>query len=164
MTDSTTYTCKHGSTPILSARNYHSWKNNITNLLAIDDSLEIVLGTELTPAVNTTAQARDFRKWSQRAFGMLWSSTEPSIRTFLNHVRHSDLHAAWEALRKRYNIVAPQSARVASLARLHSAVMKPGMSVSDYISSLLDISQKLEGTPDEVTERYLIMRIFATLP
>jgi len=38
------------------------------------------------------------------------------------------------------------------------------MSVSDYISSLSDISQELEGTPDEVTERYLIMRIFATLP
>jgi len=42
--------------------------------------------------------------------------------------------------------------------------MKPEMSVSDYISSLLDISQELERTPDEVTERYLIMRIFATLP
>jgi len=42
--------------------------------------------------------------------------------------------------------------------------MKPGMSVSDYISSLSDISQELEGTLDEVTERYLIMHIFATLP
>ena len=42
--------------------------------------------------------------------------------------------------------------------------MKPGTSVSNYISSLSDISQELEGTPDEVTERYLIMRIFATLP
>jgi len=41
--------------------------------------------------------------------------------------------------------------------------MKPGISVSDNISSLSDISQELEGTPDEVTERYLIMRIFATL-
>jgi len=81
MTDSTTYTCKHGSTPILSARNYHSWKNNITNLLAMDDSLEIVHGTELASTGNATAQARDFRKRSQRAFGMIWSSTEPSIRT-----------------------------------------------------------------------------------
>jgi len=43
-------------------------------------------------------------------------------------------------------------------------MMKPRMSVSDYISSLLDISQELEGTPEEVTERYLIMRIFTTLP
>ena len=58
MTDSTTYTCKHGSTPILSARNYHSWKNNITNLLAMDDSLEIVLGTELAPVPTTTPSAR----------------------------------------------------------------------------------------------------------
>jgi len=57
MTDSTMYTCKHGSTPILSARNYHSWKNKITNLLAMDDSLGIVLGMELAPASDATAQA-----------------------------------------------------------------------------------------------------------
>ena len=54
MTDSTTYTCKHGLTPILSARNYHSWNNNITNLLAMADSLDIVLGMELAPAGNAT--------------------------------------------------------------------------------------------------------------
>jgi len=34
------------------------------NLLTMDDSLEIVLGTELAPASNATVQARDFRKWS----------------------------------------------------------------------------------------------------
>ena len=164
MTDSTTYTCKHGLTPILSARNYHSWKNNITNLLAMDDSLEIVLGTELAPAGNAIAQARDFAKQSQCTFVMIWSSTEPSIRTFLNRLGHRDLHATWEALRERYDVAASQSVRVSTLARLHSAVMKLGMSVSDYISSLSDISQGLEGTPDEVTERYMIMRIFATLP
>jgi len=95
---------------------------------------------------------------------MIWSSTEPSIRTFLNCLGHRDPHAAWEALRERYHVAAFESARVATLARLLSAVMKPGMSVSDYISSLSDISQELEGTPDEVTERYLIMSIFATLP
>jgi len=164
MTDSTTYTCKHGLTPILRAGNYHSWKNNITNLLAIDDSLEIVLGTELATVGNATAQARDFRKRSLLAFGMIWPSTEPSIRTFLKRLGNRDLHTAWEALRERYDTAASQFARVATLARLPSAVMKPGMSVSDYISSLSDISQELEGTPDEVTERYLIMRIFATLP
>ena len=31
----------------------------------MDDSLNIVLGTELAPAANATAQARDFRKRSQ---------------------------------------------------------------------------------------------------
>jgi len=41
--------------------------------------------------------------------------------------------------------------------------MKLGMSVSEYISSLSDISQELEGTPDEVTKLHLIMRIFTTL-
>jgi len=126
MTDSTTYTCKHGSTPILSARNYHSWKNNITNLLAMDDSLEIVFGTELAPSANATAQARDFRKRSQRAVEMIWSSTEPCIRTILNCLGHRDLHAAWEALHERYDVAASQFAHVATLAHLHSTVMTSG--------------------------------------
>jgi len=163
MTDFTTYTCKHGLTPILSVRNYHSWKNNITNLLAMDDSLEIVFGLELAPASNATAQARDFRKQLQRAFGMIWSSTEPSIRMFLNHLGCHNPHAAWEVLRERYDVAASQCTGVATLACLHSAVMKPVMSVLGYISSLSDISQELEGTPDEVVEQYLIMRIFVTL-
>ena len=64
MTDSTNYTCKYGSIPILSASNYHSWKNNITNLLAMEDTLDIVLGTELATAAKLTAQVRDFRKES----------------------------------------------------------------------------------------------------
>jgi len=54
MTDSTMYTCKRGSTPILSARNYHSWKNNITNLLAMNDSL-IIQHTPNDPRYNTLA-------------------------------------------------------------------------------------------------------------
>jgi len=67
----------------------------------MDDSLEIVLGTELAPAGNVTAQARDFRKGSQRAFEIIYSSTEPSIQTFLNRLGHRDPHSAWEALRER---------------------------------------------------------------
>jgi len=118
----------------------------------MDDSLGIVLGTELPPAANTTAQVRDFCKWSQRAFGMIWSSTKPSIRTFLNRLGHHDPHLAWKALREQYDSAASQSARVATLAHLHSADMKPGTSVSNYISSLSDICQELEGTPDEVTK------------
>jgi len=60
----------------------------------MDDSLEIVLGTKLAPSGNATAQDRDLRKRSQRAFGMIWLSTEPSIRTFLNHRGYRDPHAA----------------------------------------------------------------------
>jgi len=65
MSNSTTYTCRFGSTPFHSADNYHSWKNNISNLLAMDGSLEIALGMELPPAANVTAKVRDFYKRSQ---------------------------------------------------------------------------------------------------
>jgi len=37
----------------------------------MDDSLDIVLRTELAPAANTTAEVRDFLKRLQRAFGMI---------------------------------------------------------------------------------------------
>jgi hypothetical protein len=112
MTDSSIYTCKHGSIPFLSARNYHSWKNHIMNLLAMDDSLEIVLCRELVPAANATAaQVRDFRQRSNRAFGMIWSSSGPSIRTVLKRLGHRDPHKAWEALRERYDVAASHRTR-----------------------------------------------------
>ena len=60
----------------------------------MEDALDIVFGTELAPAVNATAQVRDFCKRSNRAFGMIWSSTEPSIRTFLTRLGHRDPHQA----------------------------------------------------------------------
>ena len=83
---------------------------------------------------------------------MIWSSIKHSIQTFVNRLGHRDTHLTWEALRERYDTAASQSARVATLAHLHSAVMKPGTSVSNYISSLSDTCQELEGIPDEVTE------------
>jgi len=36
----------------------------MTNLLIIDDSIEIVLGVELAPACDATAHAQNFRKQS----------------------------------------------------------------------------------------------------
>jgi len=52
----------------------------------MDDSVKIAFGTEIAPAGNATAQARDFRKRSQRALGMIWLSIEPSIPTLLNRL------------------------------------------------------------------------------
>ena len=44
--ESTKHTCKHGSTDLLSTQNYHGWKNDIMDFLGMDDTLDIVLGTE----------------------------------------------------------------------------------------------------------------------
>jgi len=71
---------------------------------------------------------------------------------FLNCLGHRNLYAGWEALRERYNVTASQSAHIITLIHLHCPMMNPRMSVSDYISSLLDSTQELEGTPDGVTE------------
>ena len=57
MTNSTKYPCKHGLTPTLSVRNCYSWKNNIMNLLVMDNSLEIDLGMVLAPGGSVIAQA-----------------------------------------------------------------------------------------------------------
>jgi len=67
--ESTKYTCKHGSTELLSAQNYHGWKNDIMAFLGMDDALDIVLGTE-APQGKASAQARDYRKRSNRAIAL----------------------------------------------------------------------------------------------
>jgi len=82
---------------------------------------------------------------------------------FLNCLRYCDPHAGWEALGKQFEVTTSKCAHIANLTRLHSTMIMAGISVLDYISSLADMSQELEGAPGEVTERYLIMRICATL-
>jgi len=46
---SSTYTCKHGSTEMLTPRNYHTWKADIMVFLTCENALEIVLGNEDPP-------------------------------------------------------------------------------------------------------------------
>ena len=84
------FTCKYGSTDLLTVRNYHSWNNDIMDFLASDDALEITLGTEDPPAGNATALARDYRKRSGGAFGM--------IRSFISTLGHRDPARLWVAL------------------------------------------------------------------
>ena len=134
------------------------------DFLASDDALEITLGTEDPPAGNATALARDYRKRSGRAFGMIRSSTEPSIRSFISTLGHRGPARLWVTLRERYNTSASQSGRIATLERFHASSMKPDMSVATYIATLTDMRQELAGSEEEITETAMRSRILSTLP
>ena len=104
MSSKAKFTCKYGTTDFLTARNYHTWKHDIMDFLASDDALEITLGTEEAPHGKATALARDYRKRSGRAFGMIRSSTDPEVRLFVNSLEHRDPARLWVALREKYDI------------------------------------------------------------
>jgi hypothetical protein len=79
---SSKYTCKYGTTDYLTARNYHTWKRDLSAFLEGEDALEIVLGNEHPPAANATAQFRDYRRRSGRAYALIYSS-DARVRSFI---------------------------------------------------------------------------------
>ena len=164
MSSKAKFTCKYGTTDFLTARNYHTWKHDIMDFLASDDALEITLGTEEAPHGNATALARDYRKRSGRAFGMIRSSTDPEVRLFVNSLEHRDPARLWVALREKYDTSLSQAGRISILERFHTSTMKPDTSVSVYISTLKSMRQELAGSEEEITERVLLARLLSTLP
>jgi len=72
---SSTYTCKHGSTELLTPRNYHTWKADLTVFLRCENALEIVLGNENPPPANASFAMREsYKKRLGHATGMVCSS------------------------------------------------------------------------------------------
>jgi hypothetical protein len=79
---------------------------------------------------------------------MIWPSSEYSIRIFRNRLIHRGSRLSWRVLAEGHDTARSQSARIATLSRLYYAVMKPGTSVSDHISSFSRFCQELEGKKD----------------
>ena len=78
---SSTYTCKHGSTEMLTPRNYHTWKADIMVFLTCENALEIVLGNEDPPPANASFAMREsYKKRLGLATGMF---THPSNPVFV---------------------------------------------------------------------------------
>lgn len=100
----------------------------------MEDSLDIVLGIEPPPPANASAQVRDNRRRTNLAYGIIRSSANRSVRTFISSLGHRDPQRAWEAVRARYDTNSSQSGRVTILSRFHTSVMKPSIPVSENIS------------------------------
>ena len=112
---SSTYTCKHGSTEMLTPRNYHTWKADIMVFLTCENALEIVLGNEDPPPANASFAMREsYKKRLGLATGMVYSSVEPSIRAIINKLPDRNPAQIWTALGEKFNTAASRSGRMAS--------------------------------------------------
>jgi len=109
---SSTYTCKHGSTEILTPRNYHTWKADIMVFITCENGLEIVLGNEDPPLANVSCAMREsYKKRLGLATGMVYSSVEPSIRAIINKLPDCNPTQIWIALGEKFNTAASRSGR-----------------------------------------------------
>ena len=84
--ESTKFTCKHGSTEMLNDRNYHSWKRSLKAFLIAEDAFGIVTGTEAPPNTGATAQLRDFRRRSGRAYSLIYASSDETTRSLIDNL------------------------------------------------------------------------------
>jgi len=161
---SSTYTCKHGSTEMLTPRNYHAWKADLTVFLRCENALEIVLGNEDHPPANASFAMREsYKKRLGYATGMVYSSVEPSIRSVINKLPNQQPAHVWAALGQKYNTATSRSGRLAIRRRFQLTTMKKDGLVQDFISSLTALQQELVGTPEEISDDSLISHLLANL-
>jgi len=144
------FTCKHGSTEMLNDRNYHSWKCSLKAFLIAEDVFGIVTGTEAPPNVGTTAQLRDFRCYSGRAYSLIYASSDKTTQSLIDNLPNKEPNHVWTALRLAFNISASLSRRLTTVRRFHKTTMKPDTSASAYISTLMDIRQPLTGSQKRI--------------
>ena len=161
---SSTYTYKFGTMEMLNPRNYRTWKAGITIFLRCQNALEIVLGNETPPAADASSQLREsYQKRFGRARTMVYSSVEPTIRAFIDTLPDRDPARIWVALRERYSTATSRSDRLAIYRRFLLATMKPGTSVSEYISTLTGLQRELAGTREEISDVTLISHLLNNL-
>jgi len=162
--ESTKFTCKHGSMEMLNNRNYHSWKCSLKAFLIAEDAFGIVTGTEAPPNAGATAQLRDFRRRSGRAYSLIYASSDETTRSLIDNLPNEEPDHVWTALRLAFDTSASLSGRLTTVRRFHKTTMKPGTSVSAYISTLKDIRQPLAGSQERISDNVLIGHLLSTLP
>jgi len=162
--ESTKFTCKHSSTEMLNDRNYHSWKRSLKAFLIAEDTFGIVTGTKAPPNAGATAQLRDFRRRSRRAYSLIYASSGETTRSLIHNLPNEEPNHVWTALRLAFDTSALMSSRLTTIRRFHKTTMKPGTSVSAYISTLKDIRQPLAGSQEHISDNVLIGHLLYTLP
>jgi len=162
--ESMKFTYKHGSTEMFNDRNYHSWKRSLKAFLIAEDAFGIVTGTEAPPNAGATAQLRGFRRRSGRAYSLIYASSDETSRSLIDNLPNEEPNHVWTALGLAFDTSASLSGRLTTVCHFHKTTMKPGTSVSAYISTLKDIRQPLTGTQECISDNVLIGHLLSTLP
>jgi uncharacterized protein YheU (UPF0270 family) len=167
------YTCKYGSTDMLTATNYHAWKRDMEAFLLSEDALDIVEGREQAPNAGSregTRDAsmreaiRDFRRRSGRAYAMITTSCDDSVRNLIDDVPRGDCVAVWKTLKDHLDTSKTRSGRIEIVRRFHRLRMSPDSTISEYISKLRETRKELAGSPEQITDETLTNHLLSTLP
>jgi len=149
---------------MLTPRNYHAWKADLTVFLRCENALEIVLGNEDHPPANASFAMREsYKKQLGYATRMVYSLVEPSIRSVINKLPNQQPAHIWAALGQKYNTATSRSGQLAIRRRFQLTTMKKDGLVQDFISSLTALQQELVGTPEEISDDSLISHLLANL-
>ena len=76
------YKCKYGETRKLTAKNWHQWSRDMEFFLQAEDALEIILGLEEEPEVDS-GEYLDHRKRLGKAAAMINAAWHSSVKGFI---------------------------------------------------------------------------------
>jgi len=86
------------------------------------------------------------------------------MRSLIDNLPNEEPNNVWTALHLAFDTSALLSVRLTTVRCFHKTTMKPGTSVSAYISTLKDIRQPLAGSQERISDNVLIGHLLSTLP
>jgi hypothetical protein len=99
-----------------------------------------------------------------RAFAMITTSCDESIRALIDDIPQGDPVAVWKALKEHLDTSKTRSGRIAIVRRFHRMRMSADSTVSEYISSLRETRKELFGSAEKITDETLLTHLLSTLP
>lgn len=153
----------------LHRQNYITWRSLFIPVLKRFKLLGLVTGTDLCPSqfVCDSSGSRvsnpDFDLWCERdQILMIWINSTLSEDLLPLTVGMEDSRSLWQSLERRFAGVS--RTHVHSMRSKIQTIQKGDSSMSDYLNSLKEISDKLAAAGDPISESDLVAYTLSGLP
>ena len=153
----------------LSRLNYITWRSLFIPVLKRFKLLGLVTGTDLCPpqfvcdSSGSRVSNPEFDLWCERdQILMIWINSTLSEDLFPLTVGMKDSRSLWQSLERRFT--GAFRTHVHSLRSKIQTIQKGDSSMSDYLNSLKEISDKLAAAGDPISESDLVAYTLSDLP
>jgi hypothetical protein len=153
----------YGSIEKLTMLNYFSWKQSMTFHLNSLRVLDIVNGTRTPLPPNASRERREeSEKEAALASSVIHGACSTGVHGYLTGIM--DPHEMWIKLQTQFDSATSASSRETILFNLGTARPEHGEPITDFISRIIVLRERLVGSPEEVDDAKFIRYLLRALP
>jgi hypothetical protein len=158
---STIYKHKYGEVERLTYTNYERWNAAIQFPLMAIDAWDIISGEEVQSRKGTD-ELEYYKKRSIKALGIIFNSCSEDIKQSIKRIWGPII--MWENLRSCYNTGTTSIRRLTLKRKFSQTKPQSNESINVFFDTRLGYYNRLQGTPEEITEESMKAHIYTQLP